>query len=208
MRATRTLVLWAVLALLPASAAAVTTDQIVALKKAGVTDAVIVALIDRDHTVFSLQPEQIVALQREGLSEAVIIAMLKSGQAGEDALRAESAYASATVAAAIAPGPEVLIVGHGPDRPNTYHADGFFSNGNPSYLFPPFGRYGSYEPPYVGVGEVPYIATPRFAGRDDQRVRPRALCYAQVASGPSRTNALTMLTECPPVLQPSRRFAR
>src|SRR5437667_2735929 len=63
----------------PAAASAVTVDQIVALSKAGVTDTVILALIDRDRTIFPIEPEQLVALKREGVSEAVIIAMLKSG---------------------------------------------------------------------------------------------------------------------------------
>ena len=44
-------------------------DQVVALAKAGVTDTVILALIDRDRTVFAIEPEQIVSLQRDGLSE-------------------------------------------------------------------------------------------------------------------------------------------
>ena len=52
-----------------AAASAVTLDQVVALAKAGVTDTVILALIDRDQTVFAIEPEQIVKLQRDGLSE-------------------------------------------------------------------------------------------------------------------------------------------
>ena len=112
----------------PRAASAVTVDQVVALAKAGVTDAVILALIDRDRTVFAIEPEQIVTLQREGLSEAVILAMLKSGRdEGDEAARADSAYNAATIAAAIATGPRTLIVGHGPERPNTAHPDGFYS---------------------------------------------------------------------------------
>jgi len=92
-----------VLASVPSMVAAVTLDQVLALKRAGVTDAVVLALIERDHAVFTIQPEQIVVLQHEGLSEPLIIAMLKSGQAADEAARAESAYASAMIAAAIAP---------------------------------------------------------------------------------------------------------
>src|SRR5262245_56660189 len=114
----------------PSLAAAVTTDQVVALKKAGVSDAVILALIERDRTVFSIAPEQIVALQREGLSEEIIIAMLKTGRTADDAARVESAYTNAVVSAAMGQGPDILIVGHGPERPNTYHYDGFFTNAN------------------------------------------------------------------------------
>ncbi len=115
MRGIRATFLLLFLSVVASPAAAVTTDQVVALKKSGVSDAVILALIERDRTVFTIAPEQIVALQREGLSEALIIAMLRSGQEADEAARAESSYASAVVAAAIAPGPEILIVGHGPD---------------------------------------------------------------------------------------------
>lgn len=208
MRGIRAIFLLLFLSAAPSPAAAVTTDQVVALKKAGVSDAVILALIERDRTVFSIAPEQIIALQREGLGEALIIAMLKSGQAGDEAARAESAYASAVVAAAIAPGPEILIVGHGPERPNTYHRDGFFSNSTSPYLFPPFLRsfvpsYGlPYDVPYA-PDENPYIA-PRFASRADRKLQPRALCYAQTSTSASRSSALTYVAECPPVLQPRR----
>jgi len=178
----------------------------VALQKAGVTDAVILALIERDHTVFTIQPEQIVELQRQGLSEALIIAMLKSGQANDDALRAESAYTSATIAAAIAPAPELVIVGHGPERPNTYHADGFFSNANSGPLFIPPYRHGPM--PYGFAYQSPYST---FDGRGygtrrgERSTQPRALCYAQVNSSASAGNALTYVTECPAVMQPRRR---
>jgi hypothetical protein len=210
MGALRTFGLWLLLAAVPATASAVTVDQIVQLKKAGVTDAVILALIERDHTVFSLQPEQIVALQKDGLSEAIIIAMLKSGEAGEEAARADSAYATSMVAAAMAPGPEVLIVGHGPERPNTYHYDGFFTNSNNPYLFPLyrgslFSSYGApYEPSVAGV--APFVPLWRGARGGFDKAQPRALCYAQVNSSASRSSSLNFVTECPRVLQPSRRL--
>ena len=46
--------------LTPRVALAISVDQVVALAKAGVTDTVILALIDRDRTVFAIEPEQIV----------------------------------------------------------------------------------------------------------------------------------------------------
>jgi hypothetical protein len=204
MRGFRVFVLFAILLALGSSASAVTTDQVVALKKAGVSDAVILALIERDHTVFSIAPEQIVALQRDGLSETLIIAMLKSGQEGEEAARAESAYANAVVAAAIAPGPEILIVGHGPERPNTYHRDGFFTNTSAPFLFSAHRR-SFYDVPYVPYQDTTYLA-PRVGPRADRYNQSRALCYAQVSSSASRSTSLTYVTECPPVLQPSRRL--
>ena len=44
-------------ALAPVSASAVTVDQIVAMSKAGVSEAVILALLDRDGTVLTIDPE-------------------------------------------------------------------------------------------------------------------------------------------------------
>jgi hypothetical protein len=218
-RGIRTFILFVMITGTALVASAVTLDQVIALKKAGVTDAVVLALIERDRAVFSIQPEQIVALQRDGLSEALIIAMLKSGQAADEAARAESAYTSAMIAAAIAPAPEVLIVGHGPERPNTYHPDGFFTNTTSPYLIPPYGYgnaygYGNsryarpydYGLPYGLVDGLPYAR--RGGRRSDFSAQPRALCYAQVNSSASRGNSLTFVTECPAVLQPTRKLAR
>src|SRR5262245_8488158 len=80
MRLLATATLLFVLALVPAAASAVTLDQIVALSKSGVSEPIILALIDRDRTVFTIEPEQLVALRRDGVSETVILAMLKSGR--------------------------------------------------------------------------------------------------------------------------------
>src|SRR5882757_5477256 len=126
--------------LAPRVASAITVDQVVALAKSGVTDTVILALIDRDRTVFGIEPEQIIALQRDGLSEAVILAMLKSGrEEGDQAARADAANNAAAISAALAPAPELVIVGHGPDRPNTPVHD-FYSSPPPAFYMPvPYG---------------------------------------------------------------------
>src|SRR3954451_11295113 len=106
--------------LLPTSASALTVEQLVALSKSGVTDTVILALIDRDRTVFDIGPERIVSLQLDGLSEKVILAMLKSGRdEGEQAARADSAYNSAWIASTLSTEPAMVTVGHGPVWPNT-----------------------------------------------------------------------------------------
>jgi hypothetical protein len=175
--------------LIPRAASAITVDQVVALAKSGVTDTVILALIDRDRTVLTIEPEQIVSLQRSGLSERVILAMLKSGRdEGEQAARADSAYNSAWIAAGLTTEPETITVGHGPDRPNTPHIDGFFS-GPPTPAF------------------APYVAPAfRFRARSigsRRTVEPRALCYAQMSARSSTFQPF--VTECPAVMQPNRR---
>ena len=184
----------AVGALAPRAASAVTVDQVIALAKSGVTDVVILALIDRDRTVFAIEPEQIVVLQREGLSEALILAMLKSGRAeGEQAARADAAYNSTAIASALATEPQTVIVGHGPDRPNTPHIDGFYS-GPPVSAFVQAQYYApQYYAPLFRYRAPPPFGSPWFTDL-------RALCYAQI-SGSHSIAPLSFVTECPAVMQ-------
>ena len=107
MRATITLLL---LLLGPVAASAATVDQIVKLAKSGVSDTLILALIARDKSIFSIEPEQLVTLQQD-LSEPVILAMLKSGRAeAEAAANAEAALTAAWFLATAVP-PQVVVVG-------------------------------------------------------------------------------------------------
>ena len=178
--------------LAPRAASAVTIAQVIALAKSGVTDVVILALIDRDRTVFAIEPEQIVTLKRDGLGDTLILAMLTSGRAeGEQAARADAAYNSAWIASALATEPLTVMVGHGPDRPNTPHIDGFYSG-------PPVSTFAAaqyYAPTFR------YRTPPPFASRRSSE--PRALCYAQIST-PRATNQIQFVTECPAVMQPRR----
>jgi hypothetical protein len=186
--------LFAVLAFgLSAQAAmAITTDQVVALARAGVTDTVILALIDRDRTVFAIEPEEIPGLQRAGLSETVILAMLKSGRAeGEQAARADAAANSAAIMSMLATEPLTVMVGHGPDRPNTPHVDGFYSGPPAAAFAAPF-----YAPPFTYRAPAPF--------RAHRTSTARALCYAQISTQRA-TNQAPFVTECPPIMQPLRR---
>jgi hypothetical protein len=183
----------------PTAVSAVTVDQVLALKRAGVTDAVVLALIDRDRTVFAIEPEQIIALQRDGLSEAVILAMLKSGrEEGDQAARADAANNAAAISAALAPAPELMIVGHGPDRPNTPVHD-FYSSPPPAFYMPvPYGipSYSRSFTPSRHRQETPSSGARRFDA-------PRSLCYAQVNT-PRTTVPLSFVTECPAAMQSRR----
>lgn len=69
-------VIVAVLLLAPASARAVTIDDIVALSNAGVTDSILIAVIDADQTVFDLTPQQILELKQAGVSDNVVVKMV------------------------------------------------------------------------------------------------------------------------------------
>ena len=165
------------------TAGAVTIDQIVALTNAGVSEPVILALIDRDKTVFTIDPEQLVRLQRDGVSQNVILAMLKSGRAEGDAqTRADSAEKAAMILSSVAAGPDVVVLGHGPDYPSV--VTNFYSAPQPllSLLPVPYGF------PYA----LPYAANhaPRERLRRDTsfplspaKTSP-ALCIAHPSSGP------------------------
>src|SRR5258708_948845 len=102
-------------ALMPSTAVAVTLDAITGLARARGTDAIILALIDRDKTVFAIESAQILQLQRDGLSEAVILALLKSGRdEGDQAARADAASNAAWIMASMPTEPLLVFVGHGP----------------------------------------------------------------------------------------------
>jgi hypothetical protein len=69
-------VIIAVVLVAPANARAVTIDDIVALSNAGVTDSILVAVIDADQTVFDLTPQQILELKQAGVSDNVVVKMV------------------------------------------------------------------------------------------------------------------------------------
>jgi len=203
----------AVMALVPSPASAITVDQVVALAKSGVTDTVILALIDRDRTVFAIEPEQIVSLQRDGLSEQVILAMLKSGRdEGEQAARADSVYNAGWIAATLTSEPSSISVGHGPDRPNTPHIDGFYS-GPPAGVY--YGALPSGERSLHGradrrhaqppaAAQAPVAAAPMIGAPAVDLISAPTLCLAQVSTQQT-PNQPAFVTACPAVMQPRRR---
>jgi len=205
----------AVAVMAPRAASAITLDEVLSLARSGVTDTVILALIDRDQTVFAIQADQIVRLQREGLSEKVILAMLRSGRAeGEQAARADSAYNSAWIASTLSTEPQSISVGHGPDRPNTPHIDGFYSGppaGGDFYAAVPWGGRSTRghadrrraQPP---AAAAPLVAAPPMIGAPavDLVSSSPLLCLAQV-KGLQSSAALSFVTACPAAMQTRRR---
>ena len=69
-----------VLVLLPVRADAVTINDLVALSRSGVSDEILVALIDADRTVFTLNADQVLTLKSAGVSDRVVLKMLGSGR--------------------------------------------------------------------------------------------------------------------------------
>jgi hypothetical protein len=189
--------------LLPVAVSAVTVDQIVALSKKGVSEAVILALLERDRTVLTIEPEQLAALKREGLSDTLILAMLKNGRdEGDQAAQAVSSEKAAAILASLSSTPEVAIVGHGPERPNTVHTEDLYAGLRDGVLLPAAVPYASpYAIPYGAFGFG--VHAQGFAERTHQKPhqQPRAamMCLARVntAAGPGPS----YITQCPAVMQ-------
>ena len=93
------------LLLLPSMARAVTVTDIIALSKAGVSDTILMALIDADRTVFTLDVDQIVQLRNAGVSEAVVLKMIRSRSEFEPAPKPGVPEMQ---------GPVVVIIGENP----------------------------------------------------------------------------------------------
>jgi len=74
------LTLLAVLALSAGRAEALNIRDIIELSKAGLSDQVLIALIEVDRGVFSVDTDTLKKLKNEGVSDAVIVAMIRSGR--------------------------------------------------------------------------------------------------------------------------------
>lgn len=106
----RLLPVFIVALLLPAPRAeAVTIRDIVDLTKAGVGEEVLLALIEVDGGVFSIDPATLTMLKREGVSERVIVALVRSGRVRP---LEEPVPPVVEVAEAPAPQPAVVVIEH------------------------------------------------------------------------------------------------
>ncbi len=172
--------------LAPAAASAVTVDQIVALARSGVTDAVILALIDRDKTILPLDAEQLVMLKAEGVSEPVILAMLKSGrEEGDRAAQAEADLRAAMILAERSSGPEVGFIGNGLDAPYTR----------------PYGYYSG--PPAGGYFALPYAFEWRTADRGMRSSRSgRRTPQSEFRNATSPPHTGSFISPVQPVIPP------
>jgi hypothetical protein len=201
------LLMLVLLGCVPATASAVTIDEVVALAKSGVSEQVIVAVIERDQTLFTLSPALIMKLQRDGLSDRILLALIKSGRPNEPPLPA-----SPVVRATAEPPPPVAVtvVGHGPDVPNTSAAS---SLAQPEFIQDPTALP---VPPPVFVPVPIIVPVPsvnphggRRSRQEPQQYLERTanplLCVERVASGPSPFSpALTRVSECSAVMQRHR----
>ena len=69
-----------VLMVTAAPALAVTIRDLLNLKAAGLSDDILIALIQTDGSIFHLTADDVIALNRQGLSERVILAMIETAR--------------------------------------------------------------------------------------------------------------------------------
>jgi hypothetical protein len=75
-------------------ALAVSIDDLVNLKSKGVSDAILIALIEADGTIFRLSAPDILNLKKRGLSDDVVLAMINSAKPKPDAAAPRAAMAA------------------------------------------------------------------------------------------------------------------
>jgi len=92
-----------------ARADAITVREIIELSKTGLSDDVLLALIEIERKVFPVDPETLKSLKAAGVSERVIIAIIRSGRSTPP--EAEVA-AVAEPAPPPAPQPQVIVIDH------------------------------------------------------------------------------------------------
>jgi len=195
------------LALVAGTASALTVQEVVALSKAGISDEVLLTLIERDKTIFTIDSEQLIALTRDRVSERLVLAMLRSGRQEPPPLSAPAANVSHAVPA----DPGAFMFGHGPSRPNTYHDFDQLGMAGPSvvYASPYFVAPFAVPPVLAGVACQPVSAsrTERTAGIADASGRfvNNGLLPVLAAAGGGATVCQPMHAPPPP---PSRAVRR
>lgn len=97
--------LFAVLVLTAARADAVTIRDLIELSKAGLGDDVLIALIEVERRVFTMDTATLKQLKEGGVSEAVIVALIRSG-------RTPRAEPAAPTPVPEPRQPEVIVVDH------------------------------------------------------------------------------------------------
>jgi hypothetical protein len=108
------LLLAAALVFVAARADAVTLRDIIELSKAGLSDQVLLTLIEVDHSMFSIDASALKQLKEAGVSEEVIIAMIRSGRTPA---APEAAPAPQPEPPSPAADPQVIVIDHHDSAP-------------------------------------------------------------------------------------------
>ena len=189
------------LVLLSGTASALTVQEVVALSKAGVSDEVLLSLIDRDKTIFAIDNDQLIALTRDRISEKLVLAMLRSGR------QEPPPPAPAAIVTHVVPtDPGVVMFGHGPSRPNTYHEFDQLGLGGPlivyatPYFVPPYAVTAALSPNPCLAGSASASRGDRTAGIAEASGRfvNNGLLPVLAAAGGSAGNAVCQPAPAPP----------
>jgi len=134
--------------------AATTAEQLVELMKAGLSDDILVALIQTDGSTFQLSAPEILSLHRQGLSERVILAMQETARRKVQERPAAPA-AFETQAEPTQTFPQVVE----PVAPKATPAVHVTQTVTQTVESPPPAYYPTYYPPFYSVIAVP-VAIP------------------------------------------------
>jgi hypothetical protein len=152
----------------PVPAAAVSMADLIELSRAGLSDDVLVALVEADNTSFALDAPKILELRQQGLSERVITAMLKSGRnaatprtpafpAGDPTASCPGCSTAGQPAAADEP-PSLVIIGGQKDEPPAPEPQQVIV----MPWFFPVAATGGHIPRHVITPRTPYRGFGRF----------------------------------------------
>jgi hypothetical protein len=108
-----TLAFLMVVAFTAGRADAVTIRDLIELTKAGLSDQVLLALIEVDRGVFTIDTQTVRQLKDAGVSEAVMVALIRSGRTPRTPEPEPAPPPEYTAVRA----PEVIVIDHHDDRP-------------------------------------------------------------------------------------------
>jgi hypothetical protein len=149
-------------------AEAITVRDVIELSKAGLSDDVLIALIESDRSVFTLDAAAMKALKEGGVTDKVMLALIHSGRTPSTAPAETAPQPQPAVApqAQADPEPRVIVIDHHDSEPpapavvpmNTYYPYGF---GVPTAGFGVAGvGFGVGVPVGVAVGYPGVVAVP------------------------------------------------
>jgi len=163
-----------------ARADAVTMREIIELSKTGLSDEVLLALIDVERRAYPVDSDTLKMLKESGVSERVIIAMIRSGRSKPPVSE------PSTVPTPDAPQPQIVVIDHHDrdDPPRirevavpvpvyvtvpVYVRTPRHAGGNRAHSVPagqpassiglPHGRFGLSAPPQLPTSDPPYWRT-------------------------------------------------
>jgi hypothetical protein len=113
------LAVFTILTLVTGRAEAVTVRDVIELTKAGLSDPVLLALIEVDQSVFKIDAATLKQLKEGGVSDAVIVTMIRSGRTPPP-VEPVQAVEPVTMEPGPAPEPQVIVIDHHDQQPTAY----------------------------------------------------------------------------------------